>query len=89
MIKMFRFSFFVVTGLQCLVDVANGDLFSNQRVFTMLESKVFKYNYLNFHTAKTVLYILRKVIQWMLNKQYFVCIKYCKSLLSQSYLYTL
>jgi len=32
--------------------------------FIILESEVFKYNFLNIYIAKTMLYILLKFIQW-------------------------
>ena len=35
------------------LNVAYGNSFSNQWAFTMLETEVFKYNFLNFYTAKT------------------------------------
>ena len=47
-------------GYKC----ANGNSFSNQWVFTMLETKVFKY----FYIAKTMLCISLKFVQLMTNK---------------------
>jgi len=41
--------------------------FSNQWAFTMLESRVLKYNFLNFYIAKTIVCILLKFVQLTLN----------------------
>jgi len=42
--------------------------FSNQWVFAMSETEVFKYNFYNFYITKTILCILLKFVQLMLNK---------------------
>jgi len=60
------FCFFISRGL-LTPKVACGNLFSDQREFTMLESEVFKYNSVNFYIAKTML--LLKFLQVTSNKQ--------------------
>ena len=48
--------------------VSYGSSFSNWLSFTMLETEVFKCNFLNFYIAKTMLRILLKFVQLTLNK---------------------
>ena len=57
----------MVTCLQCHIKALNvvyGNLFSNQRAFTMLETEIFKYNFLQFYVACTML----KFVPLTLNK---------------------
>ena len=46
----------------------NGNSFRNQWAFAILETEDFKYNFNNFYVAKTILCILLKFVQLMLNK---------------------
>ena len=51
------------------VNDENGNSISNQWAFTMLETEVFKYNFIKFCVAKkTVLCFLLKLVQLTLNK---------------------
>jgi len=50
------------------LNVAYSNLFSNQWAFTMLETEVFKYSFLNLYMAKIMLRILLKFVQLTLNK---------------------
>jgi len=42
----------------------------------ILATEVFKFNFLNFYIAETRLYILSKFVQFTLNKQYSMQIKF-------------
>ena len=69
--KMFSFLFLMVSWLKCPINVLNvacGNSFSNQWAFTMLETKVFKYNFLNIYVTKTTQCILLKFVQLALNE---------------------
>ena len=53
----------MITRFQCTtkaVNVAYSNSFSNQWAFTTLETEVFKYHFLKFYIAKTMLCILWK-----------------------------
>jgi len=66
MLKCLFFLFFTVTWLQCItkaLNVACGNSFSNQWVFTTLETEVVKYDFLNFYISETMPYILLKFVQ--------------------------
>jgi len=68
---MFSYLFLMITWLHCLMkalNVAYSNSFSNQWAFTMLETEVFKYSFLNFYMAKIMLRILLKFVQLTLNK---------------------
>jgi len=44
------------------LNVVYGNLFSNQRAFTMLETEIFKYNFLQFYVAENILCIMLKFV---------------------------
>jgi len=65
------FLFLMVLWLKYPINVLNvacGNLFSNRWAFTMLETKVFKYNFLNIYVTKTTQCILLKFVQLALNE---------------------
>ena len=67
------FSFFISHGHLLpfpmkAVNDDNDNSFRNQWAFAILETEDFKYNFNNFYVAKTMMCILLKFVQLMLNK---------------------
>jgi len=44
------------------LNVVYGNLLSNQRAFTMLETEIFKYNFLQFYVAENMVCIMLKFV---------------------------
>jgi len=65
--SVFQFTCSTDSNIPKMMTFSNS--FSNQWVFTVLETKVFKYNFLNLYIAKPVLCILLKSVQLTLNKK--------------------
>jgi len=71
--EMFSFLFLMLTRLQCLLMALNVtmDTCSVTNGYSQCWKIMFvKCNYLNFHIAKSVLYIMLKFVQLCLLKQY-------------------